>query len=96
LLSELPQEIRDQLRKQIEGVISSTQQTLEDAAQRDLRGPYARDAEVRLRQLHANPLSGAISTANTIGVVTEAAPPQPGLPGGGRRRQILIDRTGNR
>jgi hypothetical protein len=95
LLPELPEEIRDQLRKQIEGTISSTQQTLEDDAQRDLRGPYANDAEIRLRQLHANPLNTAISTANTIGSATEPLIPPPGLPGGGRRRQIIIDRTGN-
>jgi hypothetical protein len=94
-MPELPKEVRDRLGAQLEGAITATQKTLEDAAHRDLRGPQARDAEMRLRQLRQNPLSGAFNPG-----LAESVPPNfpvstPPASGGGRRRAIIIDREGD-
>lgn len=93
-MPELPTEVRDRLRAQFDGTIRATQTTLEDSAQRDLRGPRARDAEMRLRQLRQNPLTGALSP-----VRVEPGQTYPALapaPGSGRRRTIIIDSDGDR
>lgn len=102
-LDELPSEVRDSLSAQIKGVITSSQQQLEDDAQRDLRGSNARDAEMRLRQLRRNPLTAALiaqpaTFASAFGQTTaQAFGPLPGAPeGSGRKRQILIDPVGDR
>jgi hypothetical protein len=93
-MTELPKEVRERLAAQLEGSIKATQKTLEDAAQRDLRGPQARDAEMRLRQLRQNPLTGALSAdrvASDHPSFPAAAPPT----ASSGRRAIIIDRQGD-
>lgn len=90
-MTELPIEVRERLRTQLEGSIRATQKTLEDAAQRDLRGPQARDAEMRLRQLRQNPLTAALVPIHTDLVHPSRPAADATRSSGGRRRAIIID-----
>jgi hypothetical protein len=92
-LPQLPEELRVKLRQQVEMVVTSAQEQLEDGAHRNLCHGLADVAEIQLRQLRGSPLTGALrsapqtSPAPTPSLTSIESTRPPSL----RRRQIIVD-----